>query len=117
MARSKSARSRSTGSAPRGAGSQAGKPGGGRRDWRRPLVPGEGPLARLHPAVAFGAVLVVFAVGIWWSGVAGAVLLGLLAIGVAVLLAAAWPRLTGPERALRITTLAVLVAIALQRWS
>jgi hypothetical protein len=70
----------------------------------------------VHPAVAFGAVLVVFAVGVWWGGAAGALLLGLLAIGVARLLAATWPRLTAPERALRITTLAVLVAIALQRW-
>ena len=87
-----------------------------RSRWRRPLLPGEGPLARVHPAVAFGAVLVVFAVGVWWGGTAGALLLGLLAIGVAGLLAVTWPRLTAPERALRITTLAVLVAIALQRW-
>ncbi|MGH4015025.1 MAG: hypothetical protein ACRDSL_14125 [Pseudonocardiaceae bacterium] len=87
------------------------------RDWRRPVLPGEGPLARVHPAIAFVTVLVVFAVGVWWGGAAGALVLGLLAVAVGVLLAATWSRLSAPERALRLTVLAVLVAIALQRWS
>ncbi|MCA1671706.1 MAG: hypothetical protein LC799_05725 [Actinobacteria bacterium] len=88
----------------------------GRRDWRHPLLPGAGPLARVHPAIAFVAVLVVFAVGVWWGGPAGALLLGLLAIAVGGLLAAAWPQLSAPDRVVRLVALAVLVAIALQRW-
>lgn len=91
--------------------------GAGRKDWWRPLLPGAGPLARVHPAVAFIAVLVVFAVGVWWGGPLGALLLGLLAVAVAALLAATWPRLSAPERAVRVLVLATLVAIALQRWA
>ncbi|MGH3795194.1 MAG: hypothetical protein ACRDSP_09925 [Pseudonocardiaceae bacterium] len=88
----------------------------GRKDWRRPLLPGEGPLTRVHPAIAFFAVLAVFAVGVWWGGAPGALLLGLLAAGVGGLLAVTWSRLAAQERALRLAVLAVLVAIALQRW-
>ncbi|MGH4026698.1 MAG: DUF6703 family protein [Pseudonocardiaceae bacterium] len=87
-----------------------------RRDWRRPLLPGAGPLARVHPAIAFVAVLAVFAAGVWWGGAAGALLLGLLALGVGGLLAATWPRLSAPDRALRLAVIAVIVSIALQRW-
>lgn len=89
----------------------------GRKDWRRPLLPGAGPLARLHPAIGFVMVLVVFAVGVWWGGPLGVLLLGLLVVAVAVLLAATWPRLSAPERAVRVLVLAMLVAIALQRWA
>jgi hypothetical protein len=89
----------------------------GDRDWRRPLLPGNGPLARAHPALAFGAVLVVFAVGVWWGGAPGALLLGSLAFAVGALLAASWPRLSHPERAVRLMVLLVLIAIALHRWS
>ncbi|MGH3911567.1 MAG: DUF6703 family protein [Pseudonocardiaceae bacterium] len=89
----------------------------GRKDWRRPLLPGAGPLARVHPAVGFITVLVVFAVGVWWGGPLGALLLGLLAVAVAALLAATWPRLSASERAVRVLVLAMLVAIALQRWA
>jgi hypothetical protein len=88
----------------------------GRRGWRRPLLPGAGPLARVHPAIAFVAVLVVFAVGVWWGGAAGALLLGFLALAVSGLLAAAWPRLSAPDRALRLAVIAVIISIALQRW-
>lgn len=87
-----------------------------RRDWRRPLLPGAGPLARVHPAIAFVAVLLVFATGAWWGGAAGALLLGLLALAVSGLLAATWPGLSAPDRALRLAVIAVIVSIALQRW-
>jgi hypothetical protein len=87
-----------------------------RRDWRRPLLPGTGPLARVHPAIAFVAVLVVFAVGVWWGGAVGALLLGLLALAVSGLLAVTWPRLSAPDRALRLAVITVIVSIALQRW-
>jgi hypothetical protein len=96
-------------------GTEGGGIGG--RDWRRPLLPGTGPLSRVHPALAFVAVLVVFAVGVWWGGPAGALLLGVLALAVGGLLAATWPRLSAPDRAARILVLAVLIAIALQRWA
>ena len=61
-----------------------------------PMVPGEGPFTA---AVVLGGVL-------------GALLLGLLALGVAGLLAATWPRLTPGARAVRVLVLVVLVAIA-----
>lgn len=85
-------------------------------NWRHPMLPGEGPLAGVHPAVAFLVVLVVFVAGIWWGGPGGALLLGVLALAVGALLAATWSRLSGPDRALRLVVLLVLVAIALQLW-
>lgn len=105
-----------------GAGAEPGRAGPDRtgrtrRDWRHPLLPGTGPLARVHPALAFIAVLVVFAVGVWWGGPAGALLLGVLVLAAGGLLVATWSRLSGPDRAVRILVLAVLVAIALQRWA
>jgi hypothetical protein len=88
-----------------------------RRNWQRPLLPGDGLLARAHPVLAFVAVLLVFTVGVWWGGAPGALLLGLLALGVGVLLAATWSRLTAPDRAVRLLVLTMLVAIAAQRFT
>ena len=82
---------------------------------RRTLVPGDGPLANVHPLVAFLAVLAVFVLGLWLGGVAGALVLGVLAAAIGGLLAAAWPRLTPAERGVRVLVLLILVAIALQR--
>lgn len=79
---------------------------------RSRLLPGEGPLARVPAVAAFLGVLVVFVVAVLVAGVVGAVLLVALAVGVALLLAATWSRLTGPERAGRCLVLAVLVAVA-----
>lgn len=84
---------------------------------RRVLVPGDGPLARVPPGAAFVGVVAVFALGVWLGGVPGALVLGLLAAAVGLLLAAAWPRLTAPERTVRAGVLLVLVAIAVERWS
>lgn len=81
----------------------------------RRLVPGEGPLARVHPALAFAVVLGLFVLGVWWGGVAGAALLLALAAGTGVLLATAWPRLAAPERAVRLVVVLVVVGIALER--
>ncbi|GLZ47130.1 hypothetical protein Acsp06_33150 [Actinomycetospora sp. NBRC 106375] len=75
------------------------------------MVPGDGPLARVPPVAVFAVVAVVFAAGVIIGGFAGAVLLGALAIAVAVLLATTWPRLTSAERLVRILVLAILVAI------
>lgn len=82
--------------------------------WRK-LLPGDGPLANVHPALAFLVVLAVFALGVWLGGVVGALVLGSLAAAVGVLLAVTWPGLTTTERSLRLLVLLVVVAIALQR--
>lgn len=84
------------------------------RGWRRRLVPGDGPLSRVPPAVAFLVVAGVFAAGALIGGAVGAAMLVALAALLAVLLAATWPRLSTAERALRVVVLLVLVAVALQ---
>lgn len=76
-----------------------------------PMVPGEGPLSRVPPVIAFAAVVVAFAAGVIVGGVVGTVLLALLTLGVVALLATTWPRLTPTERAGRVLVLAVLVAV------
>jgi hypothetical protein len=86
---------------------------GGRRNLRAQLLPGDGPLARAKPLAAFVVVIGLFLAGVLVSGVVGALLLGLLAVGVGVLLATTW-RVLGPsERVLRLLVLAVLVAVAI----
>lgn len=78
---------------------------------RRPLLPGSGPLAGVSPLLAFLVVVVVFAVAVVLGGPVGALLLALLAVGVAVLLATTWARLSPQERLARVLVLAVLVAV------
>ena len=80
---------------------------------KAPLLSGSGPLARVPPLVAFLVVAAVFALGIVIGGGTGAALLGLLAVGVAVLLAATWPVLEPGQRVGRLLVLVVLVAVAL----
>lgn len=88
---------------------------GRRGDRRRKLLPGNGPLAGVHPLLAFLAVLAVFALGVWLGGPLGALLLGLLAAAIGVLLAVTWSRLSGSERAIRLLVLLVVIAIAFER--
>ncbi|MDQ2585898.1 hypothetical protein CKY47_18275 [Saccharothrix yanglingensis] len=76
------------------------------------MIPGAGPLARVPAPAAFLLVLVLFGLGVWLRGVVGAALLGVLAAGVAVLLAVTWPLLAPSGRVLRVLVLAVLVLIA-----
>jgi len=76
-------------------------------------VPGNGPLARVPPAVAFLVVLAVFAAGVLIGGAAGAVVLLALAALAGALLAVTWRALAPAERALRVVALLVLVAVAL----
>jgi uncharacterized protein DUF6703 len=85
----------------------------GRRSLRAPLLAGKGPLARVSPLVAFLVVAAVFALGVIIGGGTGAALLGLLAAGVAVLLAVTWPVLDSGQRAGRVLVLAILVAVAI----
>lgn len=76
------------------------------------LLPGDGPLARVPAVAVFLVVVVVFAVGVVVGGTVGALLLGLLALGVAALLAVTWARLSPAERVVRVLCLAALAAIA-----
>jgi hypothetical protein len=63
--------------------------------------------------VAFVLVVVVFGLGVWLGGPFGAALLGLLALGVATLLAVTWRLLRPVDRALRLGVLVVLALVVL----
>jgi hypothetical protein len=83
-----------------------------KRHTRSPLLAGDGPLARVPPVAVFCVVIAMFATAVLVRGAIGAALLGLLAVGVGVLLAATWPVLSGSARAGRVLVLAVLVGVA-----
>jgi hypothetical protein len=78
---------------------------------KRTLIPGSGPLARVPAPAVFLLVLLLFGLGVWLQGAVGALLLGVLALGVAALLATTWPLLTPGARVLRVFVLALLVLI------
>jgi hypothetical protein len=84
-----------------------------RRDSRAPLVAGSGPLSRVPPAVAFLAVIVIFALAVWLRGGVGAALLGLLGAGVLALLAVTWQALRPAERVLRVVVVLILAGVAI----
>ena len=81
---------------------------------KRPLLPGDGPLARVRPAVAFLIVLGLFITGVLVGGTLGATLLGVLIAGAIALLAATWRVLTPAQRMLRVVVLLVLVVITVE---
>jgi hypothetical protein len=83
-----------------------------RRSTKAKLIAGDGPLSRVPPVAVFVVVAAAFVAGIVVRGVPGAVLLGLLAAGVAVLLAATWAALTPPQRFGRALILVLLIIIA-----
>jgi hypothetical protein len=83
-----------------------------KRSTKAKLISGEGPLSRVPPAAVFLAVAVVFVVGVVVRGIPGALMLGALAAGVAVLLAVTWGALTSTQRFGRVLILGVLVAVA-----
>lgn len=85
----------------------------GRLGSRAPMVAGDGPLARVPPLVAFVGVLVVFGIAVWLRGVAGAVLLGLLGLGVVGMLAVTWQSLRPADRVLRVFVVIVLAGVAI----
>jgi hypothetical protein len=85
----------------------------GSRSTKSKLIEGEGPLSRVPPAAVFLVVAIVFTVGVVVGGLLGALLLGVLAAGVAVLLAVTWGTLAPSQRFGRVLVLAVLVAVAL----
>ena len=81
---------------------------------KRPLLPGDGPLARVRPVVAFVLVLGLFVTGILVGGTLGAALLGVLIVGAGVLLAATWKVLSPAQRTLRVVVLMILVIITVE---
>jgi thiol:disulfide interchange protein len=83
-----------------------------RRSLKAKLIEGEGPLAKVPPFAAFLLVAAVFVVAVLVGGAVGALLLGVLAAGLALLLAVTWQALSSSERAGRVFILAVLVAVA-----
>ncbi|ONI76906.1 hypothetical protein ALI144C_32785 [Actinosynnema sp. ALI-1.44] len=80
---------------------------------RAQLIAGDGPLARVRPIAVFVVVIALFLTGVLVSGLIGAVLLGLLAAGVGVLLATTWSVLRPNERLLRVLVLGILIAVAI----
>ncbi|HEU5474397.1 MAG TPA: DUF6703 family protein [Actinophytocola sp.] len=82
-----------------------------RRSSRTKLLAGDGPLTRVPPVAAFLVVTALFVVAVVVRGALGAVLLGMLALGVGGLLAATWGVLAPAQRAARVLILAVLVAV------
>jgi len=81
---------------------------------KRPLLPGDGPLARVRPVVAFVLVLGLFITGVLVGGTLGAVLLGVLVVGAGVLLVATWRVLSPAQRTLRVVVLLVLLVITVE---
>ncbi|HEX6346711.1 hypothetical protein [Umezawaea sp.] len=79
--------------------------------FKRTLIPGGGPLAKVSGSLAFLLVIVLFAAGVLVRGVLGAALLGILLVGVLALLAATWKLLPPAGRVLRIVVVLVLVAV------
>lgn len=84
-----------------------------RVDSRAPLLAGTGPLARVPPAAAFAVVVVVFGLAVWVRGAVGALLLGVLGVGLLVLLAATWQVLRPADRVLRMIVILILGAVAI----
>lgn len=72
-------------------------------------------LATLPPWLPFLVMLVLILVGGWVGGAVGTVLIGLAALVVAWLLYLSWPRLTPPERMMRLAVLALVAAVAVTR--
>lgn len=81
---------------------------------KRPLLPGDGPLARVRPVAAFLVVLGLFITGVLVGGTLGAALLGVLVVGAVILLVATWKVLSPAQRTLRVVVLLVLAVIALE---
>jgi hypothetical protein len=83
-----------------------------RRSLKAKLITGDGPLSRVPPLAVFLMVAAVFVAGVLVRGVPGALLLGLLAAGIAVMLAATWNALAPGQRFGRLLVLGLLIIIA-----
>ncbi|TCO50866.1 hypothetical protein [Actinocrispum wychmicini] len=87
----------------------------GRRNMRAPLLAGDGPLAKVRPLVVFVVVVGLFAAGVAVGGAVGAILLGVLGVGVAILLAVTWKVLSPSDRVMRVAVLGLLAAVAIMQ--
>jgi predicted neutral ceramidase superfamily lipid hydrolase len=83
-----------------------------RRSTKAKLIAGDGPLSRVPPLAVFLLVAAVFVVGVVVRGVPGAVLLGALAVGIAIMLAVTWQALAPGQRIGRGLVLVLLIIIA-----
>ncbi|TDV54152.1 DUF6703 family protein [Actinophytocola oryzae] len=83
-----------------------------RRSTKAKLITGDGPLSRMPPIAVFIVVAALFVVGVVVRGVPGAIVLGLLAAGIAVMLAATWGALAPVQRFGRALILVLLIVIA-----
>jgi hypothetical protein len=83
-----------------------------RRSTKAKLIAGDGPLSRVPPLAVFLLVTAVFVVGVVVRGMPGAVLLGALAAGIAIMLAATWQALAPGQRIGRGLVLILLIIIA-----
>ncbi|AOS65043.1 hypothetical protein [Actinoalloteichus hymeniacidonis] len=80
-------------------------------DRRARLIPGDGPLSRVPPALAFLVVIALFLLGVWLGGWVGVLLLGTLILLVMGLLLVTWRSLGTGDRTMRLVALLMLVAI------
>jgi hypothetical protein len=72
-------------------------------------------LARVNPARAFLATLVVMLAGLFLPGIVGAAVLCLLAAGLITLTVTTWPVQPARTRAVRLILLAVLVLLVISK--
>ena len=82
-----------------------------RQSRRAPLIGGRGPLTKVPPIAGFVLVIVLFGLGVWLRGTIGAILLGVLDIGVLVLLVGTWRALSSSARLMRLVVVAILLAV------
>lgn len=69
-------------------------------------------LAQVPVWLPFAVVLVLILGGAWIGGVLGGVAVGIALLAVVWLLYLSWPRLTRIERLMRVTVLALVIAVA-----
>ncbi|WP_307837896.1 DUF6703 family protein [Actinoplanes teichomyceticus] len=72
-------------------------------------------LARVNPTVAFVAALALLLAGLFLPGIVGALLLGVLAAGLATLTFTTWPVQSPVTRVVRVVLLTLLVVAALSK--
>jgi hypothetical protein len=72
-------------------------------------------LARVNPTAAFAGTLALLLAGLFLPGIVGALLLGLLAAGLATLTFTTWPVQTPITRVVRVVLLTLLVVAAVSK--
>lgn len=90
-------------------------PGPVRAAVERASLPALRALGRLPVWVPFLVVLVLILGGGWLGGPVGIAAIALALLAVTWLLYLSWPRLTGVERLMRLTVLALVLAVAATR--